>query len=238
MTLTFDYLKEEFADSASFFDLFQEHLSRLNALDVKDCAQLNDEQLYQYRVPKLGVGGTCSLFGDLEEQPYDLTKALGPINEDTRWLVKRLKAIVANVVAETHVDWFGIYRWTRFDSGEEALVKLAYFGSPSRAEFPINDKFASMSNNVSVAMSKHSKVLNDIPAYIASGGEYYTCDPKVKSEVCLPILTANRECLGIIDAEAFSTEFFTVDKQALLWASTVAIEQIFQHFVEKVGELA
>lgn len=238
MTITFDYLKEEFADSANFFDLFQEHLSRLIALDVVDCAELNDDQLYQYRVPKLGDGGACSLFNELEDEPYDLSKALGPICDETRWLVKRLKAIVASVVADTHVDWFGIYRWTTFDSGEEALVKLAYFGKPSRAEFPITPKFAAMSNNVTVALNKHGKVLNDIPQHLANGGEYYTCDPKVKSEVCLPILTADRKCLGIIDAEAFSTNFFTNDKQALLWASTVAIEHIFQCYEEKIAEIA
>lgn len=236
-TTTFDYLKEEFTDSAIFFDLFQDHLARLNTLDVIDCAELNDEQLYEYRVPKLGEGGACSLFNELDAEPYNLTKALGPICDESRWLVKRLKAIVASVVADTHVDWFGIYRWTRFANGEEALVKLAYFGSPSRAEFPITTEFAAMSNNVSVALNKHGRVLNDIPQYVANGGEYYTCDPKVKSEVCLPILTADRECLGIIDAEAFSTDFFNNDKQALLWASTVAIEEVFQHYQAKIANL-
>lgn len=234
MTTTFDYLNEEFACNSNFFESFQEHLTRLNALDVIDCAELNDKQLYQYRVPKLGKRGESSLSNELEEAPYDLTNALGPICDETRWLLKRLKAIVASVVADTHVDWLGIYRWTQFDNEDDALVKLAYFGTPSRAEFPITKAFAAMSNNVSVALSKSGRVINDIPQYLANGGEYYSCDPRVNSEICLPILCADRKCLGIVDAGAFSSHFFTNDKQALLWASTVAIEQIFQHFEQNI----
>ena len=34
---------------------------------------------WQYQVPELGEGGACSLFGQLAEQPYDLSIILGVI---------------------------------------------------------------------------------------------------------------------------------------------------------------
>jgi len=41
--------------------------------------------------------------------------------------------------------------------------------------------------------------------------------------VCLPILTASGEMLGIIDAEAFKTDFFDENTVALLIAGCLLI---------------
>ncbi len=59
-------------------------------------------------------------------------------------------------------------------------------------------------------------------AYLAAGGEYYTCDPKVQAEACLPLVNASGQVLGIIDSEAFEKQIFAGDELALLCA--VALE--------------
>ena len=70
------------------------------------------------------------------------------------------------------------------------LVKLSYFGAPSRAEFPLTDEFAAISNNSTVGLSGKARIINDVPAYLTKGGEYYTCDPKVLAEACIPLFDA------------------------------------------------
>jgi L-methionine (R)-S-oxide reductase len=89
-----------------------------------------------------------------------------------------------------------------------ALVKLAYRGSPSRAEFPLTEEFAAHSNNSSVGLTGHARVIQDVVSYAAAGGQYYTCDPSVMAEVCLPLFCNGHVC-GIIDAETAVKDFFT-----------------------------
>jgi putative methionine-R-sulfoxide reductase with GAF domain len=95
-------------------------------------------------------------------------------------------------------------------------VKLAYQGAPSRPEFPLTEAFAKTSNNSSVGRSGKATVLQDIKAHVASGGAYYECDPKVQSEVCLPLLDPNGKVVGIIDAESSKKGHFTAQRLALL----------------------
>jgi hypothetical protein len=45
-------------------------------------------------------------------------------------------------------------------------------------------------------------LIDDVAAWRAEGGGYYECDPKVKSEVCLPIVDEHDRVLGILDAES------------------------------------
>lgn len=62
------------------------------------------EPLYQYRVPKLGEGGACSLFGQLAPEPYDLRGAIGESDAKTRFLA-RLDRLVEATHSETKADW-------------------------------------------------------------------------------------------------------------------------------------
>ena len=181
-----------------------------------------------YQVPLLGEGGTCSLFGELDETPFDLASELQAHELD---VLEQVQAVVDWVHANTNVDWFGVYLARDNKSLERVLTKLAYFGVPSRAEFPLNEDFSKISNNVTVALTGHHKVINDVSEYRASGGEYYTCDPKVQSELCWPIFSQHNNCLqpfknnnlvetspnqkivGIIDAECFATHSFDEQTQ-------------------------
>ncbi|KZN37737.1 GAF domain-containing protein [Pseudoalteromonas luteoviolacea] len=184
-------------------------------------ATADSQPVWSYQIPELGEGGSCSLFGHLQDAPFLLSDKISK-NEINEALLSKLQAIVEFVYEQTSVDWFGIYQSRHID-GEEQLLKLAYRGAPSRPLFPINEQFAATSNNIQTVMSEKSRIINDIPDYIAQGGEYYTCDPKVQAEVCLPLLDENFGCVGIIDAEAFSKDFFTADNLSVLVAACLKI---------------
>ena len=179
---------------------------------------------YCFVVPELGEGGACSLFGQLAEQPYDLRPILGGQNPANDALLADLNAAVAFLSEQNGVDWLGIYRVAVNPDGEQVLVKLAYRGAPSRAEFPLTAAFAQVSNNATVGRSGHGRLINSVPAYVAGGGEYYTCDPQVAAELCIPVYHPDGTVLGIIDAEAFQENFFDARQLGAvvglaLWAS-------------------
>lgn len=197
----------------SKIELIQTYLAQ-HGLDTK--APLH------YYVPVLGEGGSCSLFGHLQAEPFELSSVVNITDDKNLERLNCLQAIVDCVVKESQVDWFGIYLKVTHDS-QQQLVKLAYFGAESRACFPLNETFAALSNNVKVGLSKRARVINDIPTYLTEGGEYYTCDPKVLAESCLPLLSGDNQLLGIIDAEAFKLHFFDDEQLALLIAACFVI---------------
>jgi|TARA_B100000446_G_scaffold100951_1_gene94588 putative methionine-R-sulfoxide reductase with GAF domain len=176
---------------------------------------------WQYQIPELGEGGACSLFGYLQDEPFNLNDYVSQNTQITAKLAQ-LQLIVDYVIENTQLDWYGIYQNTATPEGEQ-LLKLAYFGEPSRPLFPLTAEFATGSNNVQVALSGKGRVINNVEQYLAAGGEYYTCDPKVKAEACLPLFNAQKQCIGIVDGEAFSTDFFDNATLALLIACCIKI---------------
>lgn len=179
--------------------------------------QSNEQQIvWQYLIPELGEGGSCSLFGQLQEAPFELTQYIAA-NEPNTQALAALASIVSFVEKQKLIDWFGIYQ-SRQIEGQTQLLKLSYFGNPSRPLFPVDENYARISNNAFVALHGKGRVINNVEQYVANGGEYYTCDPAVKSEVCLPYFSESGEVLGIIDAEAFENDVFNQDALALLQA--------------------
>jgi L-methionine (R)-S-oxide reductase len=207
------------------------------------CSQQNPELTLTYPVPMLGEGGTCSLFGELDKNPFDLQQALPNLSLTK---LKKIQAIVDWVKRHTNVDWFGVYFAQQgvTDTSQDNLTKLAYFGQPSRAQFPLTEHFSTLSNNVSVALTGTSKVINNVEQHRLQGGEYYTCDPAVKSELCLPIFTSEhyglnslpnkvltttgetQKIVGIIDAECFVTDYFDEQQQVIFNAVSCALSEI------------
>lgn len=191
-----------------------------------DYSDQDIHNLYTYKVPKLGEGGACSITDELEETPYNLAQTY-KIDYNVESLktapqtlrLQKLNAVIEKLQNITGVDWLGIYRRTQSLQGEEILLKEAYYGAPSRAEFPLNETFAKTSNNSTVGLSGKAVVVNSVDDY---DGPYYECDSKVQSEFCLPIFNSNNEVIGIIDAEAFAKNFF--DEQKLLEISKVCFD--------------
>ena len=210
-------LAEQFGDIAAKVEQFQRALNEYIAN-----AELPQLQ-WQYRVPELGEGGACSLFGQLADEPYDLTAILGGQTDVNQRALTQLSLITAFYRQHSGLDWFGIYQARPNMSGDNVLVKLAYYGAASRAEFPLNATFAQISNNSTVGLSGKAKVINDVAAYLGSGGEYYTCDPKVQAEACLPLFDQSGKICGIVDAEDFNKNVFTADAMALLVAVCLTI---------------
>ncbi|MFZ6725824.1 GAF domain-containing protein [Undibacterium sp. MH2W] len=185
-----------------------------------------DQLKWQYQVPELGEGGSCSLFDQLAAQPYDLEPILGGKTELTTALLARVTAIVDFYQKNSGSQWFGVYQKRINPQGETVLVKLAYYGAASRAEFPLTPEFAAMSNNSTVGLSGKARIINDVGVYLSAGGEYYTCDPKVQSEACLPLFAEDRRLVGIIDSEAFAKNVFVEKELSLLLSVAVKLGAI------------
>ena len=178
---------------------------------------------WQYKVPELGEGGACSLFGQLADEAYDLTAILGGQSAHNQQALQALGNIAAFYREQSGLDWFGIYQARPNTAGQPVLVKLAYYGAASRAEFPLNSDFAKISNNSTVGLTGKAKIINDVSAYLGSGGEYYTCDPKVQAEACLPLFDQSGKIAGIVDAEDFTKNVFTAEALALLVAVCLTV---------------
>lgn len=90
---------------------------------------------WEYQIPELGEGGACSLFGYLQDEPFKLSDYVSQSTQTTEKLAQ-LQLIVDYVIENTKLDWYGIYQNTHTNEGEQ-LLKLAYFGAPSRP-LPLN----------------------------------------------------------------------------------------------------
>lgn len=177
-----------------------------------------DDALYSYQVPMLSDDGSCSLIEELAPQPYDLTAILGGRNETNKRKLLLLNQLVEHSTQLTGADWLGIYQVRQNMLANPVLVKLAYRGRPSRAEFPLSAEFAKGSTNSAVGLSGHAKVIDDVAAFTAEGGGFYVCDDAVQAEACLPIFDEAGKIIGIIDAEAAPKAFFNADRLSVLVA--------------------
>ena len=174
------------------------------------------DALYRYPVPMLGEDGACSILDQLAPVPYDLGGILGGRSEQTTRRLALLKALVGRAQETTGADWVGVYARRARPSGEPVLVKLAYVGRPSRAEFPLTARFAEGSTNSTVGMTGRALVIDDVAKHVEAGGGFYVCDTEVQSEACLPLLDEQGSVVGILDAEAKPKGFFTAGRLARL----------------------
>lgn len=180
---------------------------------------VSSDALYRYEVPLISEDGSCSLIDEMDPAPYDLARILGGENDANTRKLKLLNIMVTRATMVTGADWVGIYQQRINPTGNRVLVKLAYRGRPSRAEFPLNAEFAKGSTNSSVGLSGQAKLIDDVAVYTAEGGGFYVCDDAVQSEICVPIFdTAVGNVIGIIDAEASPKAFFNADRQSAIVA--------------------
>ncbi|MDK2125414.1 GAF domain-containing protein [Parachitinimonas caeni] len=174
-----------------------------------------DSDLYRYRVPELSDDGSCSLFESLAAAPYDLSRILGGESAQTSRQLAALNAMVQRLSERTEAGWAGIYQARQLADGSRALIKLAYQGKPSRAEFPLTPEFAAHSNNSTVGLSGQAKLISRVADHVAAGGAYYKCDPAVQSEACLPLFDSAGTVVGIVDVEDSRASWF--DGERLGW---------------------
>ena len=176
--------------------------------------EVSNDALYRYEVPLISEDGSCSLIDEMDPTPYDLARILGGESEENTRKLKLLNIMVTRAAMLTGADWVGIYQRRINPVGNEVLVKLAYRGRSSRAEFPLNTEFAKGSTNSTVGLSGQAKLIDDVATYTAEGGGFYVCDDAVQSEICVPIFdAADGKVIGIIDAEASPKIFFNADRQ-------------------------
>ena len=181
-------------------------------------AIVDPASLYTYRVPMLSADGACSIVDELAPVPYDLTSILGGRSEQTTRRLALLGRLVERAQETTGAEWIGIYQRRKNAAGERVLVKVAYVGRPSRAEFPLTREFAERSTNATVGLTGRATVIDDVSKHVEAGGGFYVCDAGVQSEACLPILDAARDVVGIVDAEAKPRGFFGAERLAVVAA--------------------
>ena len=174
--------------------------------------------LYTYSVPMLTEDGSCSIVDQLAPVPYDLSAILGGRNDQTTRRLALLERLARRVQETTGADWTGIYQRRANAAGAPVLVKLAYVGRPSRAEFPLTAEFAGKSTNATVGLTGRATVIDDVGKHVEAGGGFYVCDDGVQSEACVPILDDSREVAGIVDAEAKPRGFFGGERLAVVAA--------------------
>ena len=168
----------------------------------------DESSIYSYPVPMLTEDGSCSLVEQLAPVPYDLAAILGGRSEQTTRRLALLERLVERVQETTGADWVGVYQRRTNPSGTPVLVKLAYVGQASRAEFPLTREFAERSTNSTVGLTGRATVIDDVSKHVGAGGGFYVCDDGVQSEACVPILSEDGEVAGIVDAEAKPRGFF------------------------------
>ncbi|HEY9100810.1 hypothetical protein [Chitinimonas sp.] len=197
--------------------LVQPHLAAYAELAETTRVPTVLDNLYRYKVPELGENGACSLPDQLQAEPYDLAPTLGGETVETSHRLAVLKRLIDQIVVESGCGWLGVYQARKVADGR-ALVKLAYAGKPSRAEFPLTEAFAEYSNNSAVGLSGRGRIIDNVDSYVAEGGAYYTCDAEVQSEACLPLYAEDGRLVGIIDAEDARRDFFRGEVLARLLA--------------------
>jgi putative methionine-R-sulfoxide reductase with GAF domain len=185
-------------------------------VDVGDGASL-----YEYRVPMLTDDGACSVVDRMAPVPYDLAPILGGRSEQTTRRLALLERLVERARETTGADWVGVYQRRTNPAGVPVLVKVAYVGRPSRAEFPLTPQFAERSTNSTVGLTGRATVIDDVGKHVEAGGGFYVCDEGVQSEACVPILDEQRQVIGIVDAEANPKGFFGAERLAVVAALAV-----------------
>jgi putative methionine-R-sulfoxide reductase with GAF domain len=176
------------------------------------------DSLYAYQVPMLTEDGTCSVVEQMAPVPYDLGAILGGRSDQTTRRLALLERLVERAQETTGADWVGIYQRRTRPAGDVVLVKVAYVGRPSRAEFPLTREFAARSTNSTVGLTGHATVIDNVSKHVEAGGGFYVCDDGVQSEACVPILDDARQVVGIVDAEARPTGFFDAQRLAVIAA--------------------
>jgi L-methionine (R)-S-oxide reductase len=179
-----------------------------------------ESAVWAYRVPQVSPDGSCSLPDLLQPEPYDLRKWSILSGEGWALRLATLQAFVVAVNLQLGADWLGIYRRVPRPGGAQVLLKLAYLGAPSRAEFPLDEAFLAKSTNTRVGLLGRAVCIDDVDTHVVAGGAYYSCDANVRSELCVPVPGAAGDTLplGIIDAESFHPRHFDAEKSLLLAA--------------------
>ena len=148
---------------------------------------------------------------------------LGGRSEANSRKLKLLNQLVEHATQMTGADWLGIYQARANPMAHRVLVKLAYRGRPSRAEFPLTAEFATGSTNSTVGLEGSARVIDDVTAYQAEGGGFYVCDDAVQSEACVPLFDEAGKVIGIIDAEAAPINFFNAERMAVVIAAALVV---------------
>jgi L-methionine (R)-S-oxide reductase len=212
------------------------------SLPIESVTELEISELSSYRIPKLAnkneeeEDGLCGI--GLEKEPFEILNVLLTLDisrkrEEELIRLKRLRLVLSALKTCVDADWIGVYETTiESEKKFEQLLKLTYLGAPSRAYFPLTESFAKNSNNSTSCLRKECIVIHDVTRATRKtlskeeSIPYYTCDTRVQSEVCAPILTRDGKCIGLIDCESWKSENFTNEKINTILQTAKALSEL------------
>jgi hypothetical protein len=114
-----------------------------------------------------GDAAVCSR--SIHPEPFDLRSAIG---SDSLPLLQSCSTVTRYYRSRCSVtDWFGVYQKRKSTDARSHLLKLSYFGAPSRALFPLTPEFAAHSNNSSVGITGRARIISSVEQHVAAGGQ-------------------------------------------------------------------
>lgn len=174
------------------------------------------ESLLNYKVPIIKEEGACTgsdCMGSFNAEEY-LPFLL---DEDKSELLFAMDDLMEEMFALENVDWCGVYMSIpareHLEVYDPCLLKISYRGAISRGLFPLTEAFAEKSNNSTVALSAKPVTVDDVQDYVTSGGCYYECDMRVRSEYCHPLFAHDGKVVGIVDVESFTPNTFSDEER-------------------------
>ena len=196
----------------------------LNEAEAEAASRLEAEgadRFLSYRVPRLASGGACSLPDVLEPEPFALSGRLPGAPAEIARVLAVWTGFLERVNRRVGADWLGLYMRRTAEGRGDVLLKIAYIGTPSRAEFPLTEEFAARSNNSLVGLGGKAVSIDNVEERVALGGPYYACDGRVLSELCVPVFGYTGTVTGIIDAESFKPRHFCPEHAWMLGAAAL-----------------
>jgi L-methionine (R)-S-oxide reductase len=172
------------------------------------------ESILTYEVPIISDAGDCSgsdCMGSFNAEEY----LPFLIDEDKSELLFALDILMEEMFSLDAIDWCGVYLSIppkdHLEVFTPCLLKISYRGAISRGLFPLTQDFAQKSNNSTVALTGKPITVDDVQDYVGSGGCYYECDIRVRSEYCHPLFNHAGNVIGIVDIESFTPKSFSRD---------------------------
>ncbi|KAL9642136.1 hypothetical protein ABK040_007141 [Willaertia magna] len=199
--------------------IFIESINQLEN-DFNNCKEDEIISLFKYDIPKRIQSDEFLCSKEKDEKPFNLLEQLFHISQKELFTITNihlakkiylLNKIINKLKTIIQSEWLGIYQ-----NINNCLYKLCYYGKFSRADFPITEKHAKVSTNSFVGLNGCFVKWDNINS-LDLNDPYYTCDSRVESECCVPIYDKqNLNVIGIIDSEAHSKSYFTIERQLMI----------------------
>jgi putative methionine-R-sulfoxide reductase with GAF domain len=144
--------------------------------------------------------------------------------EEAGAVLSALYASLDSLAEKYLVESLAVYALVA-DEHTRKLIKVANFGEVQAQEltWDLDNHLA-----VRVARSAWALVIEDVSEWQKIEPTGFIQDERVLSQICLPVAAPAGEVLGVVYAESFEKEGFTLDHQAWLVALALSVSDILK----------